>query len=422
MLSRKSFILFLTTLLQRQSGSQGCLFHGDPSPPNWPEVPERDVSNIHPNSTAIVNVRVFDGYRLQEPRTIYLDQGRIVPYIEGAQIVVDGCGGVLLPGLIDSHLHPYSLQHLEDLSSYGVTTAMGMSCFNYTVCHALRNQPGLTALFTAGFPAQGPNSSHAINLGTPPNELIYSSSQADQFVANVFGNGSDYLKITAEQNGPDQATQNALVAAAHARGQQVMTHAANLIYYQQAIYSKTNGIQHSPADKNLTQDLIQMMLKQRQHVTPTMEIARLVLVDGALSPAAVQSLGVGPSASYYTWRANVRAMHLAGVPILAGTDASDTFNTSTFGWTLHEELYNLVDAGLTNVEALRAATLLPSLLHDLPGRGRIEDGMRADLVLLAPGANPLENIRDTRKIVKVWNGGIEYPTIAPWNSTTIPHQ
>jgi imidazolonepropionase-like amidohydrolase len=91
--------------------------------------------------------------------------------------------------------------------------------------------------------------------------------------------------------------------------------------------------------------------------------------------------------------------------------------TSPFGWTLHNELMNLVDAGLSPAEALRAATELAAQKHQLADRGRIEPGMRADLVLLQPGANPLMNITDTRKIAKIWVGGFEYKDVASWNQS-----
>jgi imidazolonepropionase-like amidohydrolase len=89
---------------------------------------------------------------------------------------------------------------------------------------------------------------------------------------------------------------------------------------------------------------------------------------------------------------NVNALYKAGVTILAGTDAVDQmgpFNVP-LGMSLHQELQNLVEAGLTPAEALRAATVVPATFHRIPDRGVIAPGMRADLVLL--NSNPLANI------------------------------
>jgi imidazolonepropionase-like amidohydrolase len=74
------------------------------------------------------------------------------------------------------------------------------------------------------------------------------------------------------------------------------------------------------------------------------------------------------------------------------------------GLTLHEELALLVEAGLTPMEALQTATRNPAeYLNKLDSLGTIEKGKLADLVLL--DANPLEDIRNTRKIRAVIIGG-----------------
>ncbi|KAJ7500764.1 hypothetical protein B0H11DRAFT_2275545 [Mycena galericulata] len=80
-----------------------------------------------PQKTAITNVQVFNGEKLLPHGVVYIDGGVIVPYAERAQ-VIDGNGGVLLPGLIDAHSHPLSVEHLETFASYGVTTTIVATC------------------------------------------------------------------------------------------------------------------------------------------------------------------------------------------------------------------------------------------------------------------------------------------------------
>jgi imidazolonepropionase-like amidohydrolase len=88
----------------------------------------------------------------------------------------------------------------------------------------------------------------------------------------------------------------------------------------------------------------------------------------------------------------------AGVPIVAG---SDTPNPLVFpGSSLHEELELLVGAGLTPLAALLAATREAARFRrQLDSQGTVEAGKVADMVLL--DANPLEDIRNTRKIAGV---------------------
>ena len=92
----------------------------------------------------------------------------------------------------------------------------------------------------------------------------------------------------------------------------------------------------------------------------------------------------------------------AGVPIMAGTDAPIGFLTP--GVSLHEELVELVEAGLTPLQALEAATLSPATFFGLDGEvGSVAVGQRADLVLL--NADPLEDIRHISAIEAVIKGG-----------------
>lgn len=91
----------------------------------------------------------------------------------------------------------------------------------------------------------------------------------------------------------------------------------------------------------------------------------------------------------------VGQMQLAGVHIMAGTDlpAPNVFP----GSSLHEDIVYLVQAGLTPMQALQAATKNPAeFFSKLSSQGTIEKGKFADLVLL--DANPLVDIHNTQKI------------------------
>jgi imidazolonepropionase-like amidohydrolase len=108
-------------------------------------------------------------------------------------------------------------------------------------------------------------------------------------------------------------------------------------------------------------------------------------------------------------QASVTNMYNGGVPILAGSDANTApFAPANppFGESLHEELQLLVAAGLTNVDAIRAATSVAASTFRLYDRGAIRPGLRADLVLLS--ADPTADIRNTRAIEKVWVAGVEW--------------
>lgn len=91
----------------------------------------------------------------------------------------------------------------------------------------------------------------------------------------------------------------------------------------------------------------------------------------------------------------VRALALNGVPFLAGTDLGGPLLYP--GFSLHDELALLVEAGLSPLQALQAATLNPArYLEATDSLGTVQAGKLADLVLL--DANPLEDITHTQQI------------------------
>ncbi len=105
----------------------------------------------------------------------------------------------------------------------------------------------------------------------------------------------------------------------------------------------------------------------------------------------------------------VGLMYRAGVPILAGTDA---MNPRCFpGFSIHDELALLVDAGLPPLAALQAATRnAAQFMGQLDRRGTIEAGKVADLVLL--DKDPLADIHNTRTIQAVVLNGKLFPRAA----------
>jgi imidazolonepropionase-like amidohydrolase len=117
---------------------------------------------------------------------------------------------------------------------------------------------------------------------------------------------------------------------------------------------------------------------------------------GAASFAALPAARLAGARRWQSWEAAlVRRLADAGVPLLAGTDASVASVVPGFG--LHEELDALVRLGnLTPLQALRAATLEPArFLGATDSLGTVAAGKLADLVLL--DADPLADIRNTQK-------------------------
>lgn len=112
------------------------------------------------------------------------------------------------------------------------------------------------------------------------------------------------------------------------------------------------------------------------------------------------------AAQYASWaREMVGSMQEAGVPIMAGTDCPIAFLVP--GLSLHEELAQLVRAGLTPIQAIDAATRQPAIYFGLQSElGTVAEGKIADLVLLSD--SPLDDIRNTTSIEAVIRQGKHY--------------
>ena len=115
-----------------------------------------------------------------------------------------------------------------------------------------------------------------------------------------------------------------------------------------------------------------------------------------------------PSSDDLAWRrrllANLRLALDAGVTVVAGTD---TGNPLVFpGFSMHHELELMVEAGMSPMDALVAATRMPArMLGQEQVFGTLTPGRRADLLVL--GADPLIDIRNTRTLeVVIQNGRV----------------
>jgi imidazolonepropionase-like amidohydrolase len=373
------------------------------------DVPSLITANnlARPNGTtphkkiALDNVRIFDGTCILPPSTVVIDGSYIGSDPTGAEHI-DGKGGVLLPGLIDAHCHPTNITHMQELAKWGVTSGFVMACFSQELCSSLSNHAGLPSVLRSSAPASAPGSVHGniTMFATRDASLLVNSSAAVPAWVNrqLAGQDPDYFKLIAEAPGLDQAALNMLVEEAHLYGKQSVTHAATLEAYSQAILSRTDHVHHAPLNTEISAALVEMMLQQGQFSTPTLTMMRATALAGKSTSGT----------NFTAALATTALLHKAGVPVLAGTDANLQPGVPAmvpFGTSLHDELENLVEAGMSNIEALLAATVKPARAFGLWDRGTIQAGMRADLVLV--GGDPLADIKNTRDIKRVWIGGVQ---------------
>ncbi len=353
-------------------------------------------------------MRVFDGRELRGPTTVVIEGGIVGNDSAGAR-VIDAGGATLLPGLIDAHVHLLNEEHLQQLAAFGVTTALDMGAWPPSMVDSLRNRTGMADIRSAGIPATTAGSAHSHLPGYPAGELVDGPAGAARFVTDRIAEGADYIKLIADIPGPDQETLDALVATSHQRGKRTVAHAVSTAALDMALQAGVDMVTHVPLDRRLTESTAARILAQKCASIPTLTMMKGI-VDRSAAAAASQPEGVAAAGpNYEAARGSVAELHRAGVPILAGTDANAGPGipfSPRHGESLHEELELLIDAGLSTVEALRAATVLPAQYFGLHDRGVIEPGRRADLVLI--DGDPIADIRATRLIRRVWCAGVEH--------------
>ena len=380
---------------------------------------------IVPTAIVDVNVLTMDAPTILPRQTVVVDAGRIVALgpvdaitVPPAAAIIDGAGGYLMPALTDMHVHVETAADLRFYLAYGVTTVRNMNGrpqhlrWRDEIAQGTRVGPRMV---TAG-PC----------MGEVP--CACDGFSAEEFAARVAAQqaqGYDFVKVYDHLSAEGYA---AVLAAAAQYGMDVAGHVPDTVRLTQVISSGQRSIEHLDGYSNLQPDdrpaLIAQTVDHGVWNTPTLVIwQRFQPSDGVPSAAqlamrrytpwhaksalctladfATRAYVLGPVSAQR--RELVGALHAAGAPLLLGTDAPHLCTVP--GYSVHQELQNLVNAGLTPYAALRTATVNPACFWgELDTRGTVAVGKAADLLLLR--ADPLADVRATLEIVGVMQGGV----------------
>ena len=381
---------------------------------------------------AFTQVRVFDGEAVIPVATVVTRCTTIWRVSDSSEslklpedtVTIDGLGRTLLPGLIDSHTHTWSLPMLERPLDFGVTTVMDMGSTNREFAGSLKAQRALgpardrADLYSAVLWVTAPGS-HGTQFGEVP--TLVEAADAAAFVSARIDEGADYVKLIYDnfrmfdQEIPtlSKETMQAVVAAAHTNGKIAVTHSRDVQAYADVIDAGVDGIVHLPVDEVPDAGLITLLRDQGIWVGANLSLNRpmgeALINDPALGPMLTESERENLTNFRPLHREGgdqvaldaLAALHAAGVTILPGSDTPN--GGTTFGATMHVEIAALVESGFTPVEALRSATADAAAAFGLEDRGRIVEGLQADLLLVE--GQPDRNIKDTRNIVAVVKAG-----------------
>lgn len=413
---------------------------------------------------AFINARVIDGKgQVATENTVVVEDGKIVSVGPGERLtppanakIYDLRGKTLLPGLISDHSHvgqtsgtssgpefftPANIaRQLGVYQRYGVTTvnSLGLNgpAFLEMRERAHAGEIDGADLFGADRGIGAPNGAPPVQVG--PDQLYrpVNAEQARQAVREMAQRKTDLVKIwvddfhhTLEHKMQPEVYQ-AVIDEAHRHNVRV---AAHVYYYEDAVRLVESGVDilaHGIRDREVEQPLVEAMKANGTWYIATLTLDETFYIY-AEAPAWTrseffrQALQPELAAQFDdpVWRQktlkdsakvardkeslrinmeNLSRLYRGGVKVGFGTD-SGANPLRVPGFEEHRELELMVQAGLTPLQAVTAATGQAAALMGLTDRGEIAAGKRADFIVVE--GDPSSDILALRSISSVWREG-----------------
>jgi imidazolonepropionase-like amidohydrolase len=378
---------------------------------------------------------------------------------EGAE-TVDLAGKYVMPGLIDLHVHVGNVvdlkqdyrnftrenveKDLKTYASYGVTTVLTMGTENDTIFPLRAEQragkPTMARVYTAG---QGIVFKGGYGGVPGLNQQVSTPAEAAAAVDAQAAKGVDVIKFwlddelgTMPKMPPEVS--KAIIDTAHKHKLKVLAHIFYLADAKRVVDQGVDGLVHSVRDQPVDAALMDAMKAKGTwqlaetlsreasmfaYGVPPSEVLNDPFFVAGVSPAALAELrsperqktvASGPHFHDYPKffemaKANSKRLKDGGVQYGFGTDSGPPGRFA--GYFSHWELALLVDSGFTPAEAIKAATSTAAQFLNMTDLGSIAVGKQADLLVL--DADPLVDIKNTRKINSVYIAGQSVPTVKP---------
>jgi imidazolonepropionase-like amidohydrolase len=408
-----------------------------------------------------------DGLLIQNGR-LRIVGPRAIDRAPGNARRIDATGKWILPGLIDGHIHLFQTGGLDArpdvvphptgraypdvvneirrapqvyLRAYicsGITSVVdpGGAMWEFGLRDA-REEDALSPRIAYSGPLLATYDPPALEVGNDdPIWLMKDEAQVRAMVANLAARKPDMVKIWfVHRAGDDLAAQSALVRvaieAAHKARLRAAVHATTLQTATIAVDAGADILVHSVGDREVDDEFVRKVVARRVIYVPTLivgrsyrevrmrEVAFEEFEHECAPPATIASFDALrtlpesalprpsrplPDATPML-QGNLKRLIDAGAVVAAGTDAGNT--RTLHGPSLHREFALMAEAGLTPMQIIVSATANGARLMGREKElGQIKEGMLADVLVL--DADPLADIRNTRRIYRVIRGGAIY--------------
>jgi imidazolonepropionase-like amidohydrolase len=368
---------------------------------------------------------------------------------------IDLTGKTVMPTLIDIHTHtgfqkgatyqPENyrretiIEYLNRALYYGVSAVVSEGIDPGDAAFKIREDQaagrlGGARLYTAGRGIGAPNAGPGADTYKGIAYEITTEEQARGAVRELARQKVDFIKIWVDdRNGraPELSPPlyRAVIDEAHKRGIRVNAHVFYLADAKGLVAAGIDGFTHMVRDKDMDDEVVQAIVKRRVVIMPTLQNTERgrnteppASLAAWLNGPARQAIGpelVAKVLGAYSGRPAAQAaaareryailqrslakLAAAGARIVLGGDTG--LQDDPFGFAEHRELELMVEAGMTPMQALVAATANGADYLRLRNAGILATGKQADFLVL--DGNPLENITNTRRISRIFLKGRE---------------
>jgi imidazolonepropionase-like amidohydrolase len=389
-----------------------------------------------------VNVLPMDSERVLRHQTVIVEGDTIIEIgaargikVPADATKIDGGGSrYLLPGLADMHTHVEEWNDLVLYTANGVTTILQMGSATLMDQHRLRQilaeRQVVGPHIHASFLIDGKSRSGSLYVAT--------TDDAREFVRLAKRHGYEFIKL---YNSPSREQFLAVTDEAKQQGIGVVGHGVRAVGLPEALFLGQSMVAHAEEfyytvfqnreDEKLIPSVVAETRRSGAYVTPNLSLMVVMTAQWG-KPEQVAKYLADPRAFAMSpevrlmwtrdWRQRrsgdlsplllflqkfTKAMQEAGVPLLTGTDSPPVPGAYP-GYSIHDDLQALRDAGLSNYEALVAATRTPGefIASQVPGArrfGQLRVGLMADAVLVE--GNPLESLAVLKQPIGVMTAG-----------------
>ena len=318
-------------------------------------------------------------------------------------------GKIVMPMLIDTHVHLGAgreavIRDLKRRAYYGVSAVLSLGTDTFEVLD-LRSQaiPGAARFLSAG---------RGITMQEPGRTTIpywvTTQAEARNAVKELAAHNVNIVKIWVDtRDGKYRKLSpeiyGAIIDEAHRRGLRVTAHIFDLEDAKGLIRAGVDALAHGVRDQDIDEELIAMFRARPSLVLtpnlpdrgvrvdlawlkPSLALSQIEILERANTDRPVAQAFYGIQAR------NLAKLNAAGAFITMGTDGNRP-------WGPHEEMLDMVMAGMTPMQVIVAATRSSAEFLRLKDTGTLQAGKSADFIVL--DANPLDDITHTRRIFAV---------------------